>query len=97
MNRCVCPEDGFYIKDDCPVHRLSARMRYRQNPELKARYKARAIATKMTADGTLKQRPCAFCQEEQTQKHHPDYNEPLLIVWLCAKCHKELHTSQKNK
>ena len=69
--------------------------RSRQNPELKVRYRARAIAFRMTANGNLKQQPCAFCQEEQTQRHHPDYTQPLLIVWLCGKCHKELHTRQK--
>lgn len=74
---------------------VESQERYRQDPEFKARHRARAIAVRMTANGNLKQQPCAFCQEEQSQRHHPDYTQPLLIVWLCAKCHKELHTRQK--
>lgn len=29
------------------------------------------------------------------QMHHPDYGEPLNIVWLCAKCHTAEHRSIK--
>jgi hypothetical protein len=23
--------------------------------------------------------------------HHPDYSRPLLIIWMCRDCHRELH------
>lgn len=31
-------------------------------------------------------------------RHHPDYSDPLRIVWLCTRCHGEVHckTSQSN-
>ena len=71
--------------------------RYYRDPKLKMRYKARIFAHRMTANGTIEQQPCAFCGSEQSQRHHPDYEQPLLIVWLCAICHKKLHKQQRKE
>jgi len=30
------------------------------------------------------------------ERHHPDYDKPLEIIWLCRKHHKELHEYLKN-
>ena len=35
---------------------------------------------------------CSRCGDEcKPQGHHPDYSEPLKVVWLCTRCHKRLH------
>jgi len=68
---------------------------YSRNPRLRIKYLARWYAKRMTANGTIEQQPCAFCGSEKSQRHHPDYNQPLLIVWLCANCHRELHNKAK--
>lgn len=51
-------------------------------------------------DGSLK-RPetCDSCGKKKVEKngrtgihaHHCDYNWPLLVMWLCRKCHFEWH------
>lgn len=64
---------------------------YSQDPRLRVRFLARWYARKMTENGTIIQQPCAFCGNPQSERHHPDYTQPLLIVWLCEKCHRELH------
>lgn len=43
--------------------------------------------------GRLNRRPCEICGSvELIHAHHEDYNEPLVIRWLCASHHKQLHS-----
>jgi len=58
----------------------------------KNRYKARYTITGMLQRGKLKRKPCEKCSTtESIHAHHDDYNKPLEIRWLCAKCHREWH------
>lgn len=41
--------------------------------------------------GLIKKLPCQNCGSEKSQMHHPDYDKPLEIVWLCRPCHLTLH------
>ena len=35
---------------------------------------------------------CSSCmKEEKLEGHHPDYNKPLEVIWLCVPCHRDLH------
>lgn len=29
------------------------------------------------------------------QAHHPDYSQPLSVVWVCAVCHAQLHRREE--
>ena len=42
-------------------------------------------------DGSLKKKPCENCGILNVVAHHPDYNKPLYIMWLCRKCHSIWH------
>lgn len=42
---------------------------------------------------------CSVCGEaySRLEGHHVDYSKPILLTWLCSKCHKDLHRSMKNE
>jgi hypothetical protein len=42
-------------------------------------------------DGVLKKLPCFVCGDLEVEGHHPDYDTPLDVVWLCTAHHKEIH------
>ena len=58
------------------------------------RAKARNIVTQLLQNG-LKPDPCKLCgSTENIQAHHSNYSEPYKIIWLCNKCHKDLHAKR---
>ena len=56
---------------------------------------------KAVAESWLKQKlypdpePCIMCGVIGEHRHHPDYEKPLEIVWLCESCHHKLHPRNK--
>jgi hypothetical protein len=45
----------------------------------------------------LRGKKCTICGSEKSiQAHHPDYNHPLQVVFLCHDCHVKLHIEEKN-
>lgn len=45
--------------------------------------------------GLIKRQPCEVCGEEKAEAHHPDYLDPLKVVWLCKPHHKAEHARMK--
>jgi len=75
------------------LERKSARLQYQKNH--RARYPEKAVARAKTIrairSGRLEKSPCVRCGNPVVEAHHPDYNQPLLVVWLCRSCHYEAH------
>jgi hypothetical protein len=44
--------------------------------------------------GVLKRQLCLVCGEK-AEAHHPDYERPLDVVWLCSPHHKQTHALLK--
>ena len=90
--------------NNAETHREQERLRYRKrrnNPEFVKRAKdyqreyrtpeiSRAhneVYRKLT-----KPPKCELCGVKcKPEAHHPDYTEPLRVIWLCSPCHKQLH------
>lgn len=59
--------------------------------EQRMKDRARSYANIYAKRGKLIKTPCVNCGEIDTEKHHPDYSKPLDVIWVCRKCHLELH------
>jgi len=60
--------------------------------EEKKRARCRSYARYYLKTGLIEKKPCSVdgCTLP-SQMHHPDYDRPLKIVWLCRKHHVRLH------
>jgi hypothetical protein len=59
--------------------------------EQKRKDRCRSYAKVYLKRGKLTREPCVVCGNDAAQMHHPDYGEPLDVVWLCRKHHLDLH------
>lgn len=96
--KTMCPMCGVSEKEAngyCkPCKNLKAKW-YRQTiiktPEQRRKANSRSQAKVYQRRGKLIQQPCRDCGSLKSEKHHPDYSQPLLVVWLCRPCHLKLH------
>jgi len=67
----------------------------RDKEKFPERDKARQIVRKAVKSGKLiPLKECEFCgSDNNIQAHHPDHFSPLLLVYLCKKCHAEADCS----
>lgn len=66
----------------------------RVQDEWKSKYPNRRAANialgNAVRDGKVKKQPCFVCGDKAVA-HHPDYDRPLDVVWLCQAHHKQAH------
>jgi hypothetical protein len=58
-----------------------------ENPE---RRQAQKEVRKAVMSGQLEKWPCMECGAD-AEAHHPDYSNPLAVVWLCKIHHRRAH------
>jgi hypothetical protein len=62
------------------------------NPEKR---RAHWIKENAVRSGFLVKQPCSVCGTTNfIDAHHPDYTEPLKVIWLCRLHHGELHAME---
>jgi len=67
-------------------HNLKIRhRRYRHKNPIKT--KARSDARYALKTGKIKKQNCLVCGSKDTEMHHPDYNEPLQVIFYCKEHH----------
>jgi hypothetical protein len=61
-----------------------------RNPEKHAAHIQ--VENALRAGILIKPASCEICDiVAPLHAHHVDYSDPLLVVWLCTKCHKDVH------
>lgn len=55
------------------------------------RRRAQVSLNNALRDGRIQRHPCFVCGETGAEAHHPDYDAPLDVVWLCDAHHKQVH------
>jgi hypothetical protein len=55
------------------------------------------LARRQKRRGVLEQRPCELCLSTLSEMHHPDYNLPTMVRWLCHRCHMQIHASERRR
>jgi len=74
-------------------HRIELRNRVHRewkekHPERRAAHMKLLYALR---SGAVKRWPCEVCGSEKVEAHHPAYDLPLLVTWLCPPHHKQAH------
>ena|SRR3990167_6009856 len=60
-----------------------------KNPE---KYKAHGILNYAIKKGEIKRLPCVVCGATyRIAGHHPNYSNPLKVIWVCSIHHKKFH------
>ena len=68
------------------THPLTGEQRRKDN--------ARSYAGVYLRRGKITKKTCQECGSTDSEMHHPDYDRPLLVWWLCRPCHLALHRGE---
>lgn len=67
------------------AYKLKDKQRYPEH------HRAREAVKRAKKSGKLIAEPCFNCGEKNVEAHHEDYSKPLVVKWMCVKCHHALH------
>jgi hypothetical protein len=67
--------------------RLSQRAWRAKHPE---KLRAHKLVRRAIDRGDLVRQPCP-CGNPKAEAHHEDYSKPLVVEWLCRRCHHDRH------
>jgi hypothetical protein len=76
------------------TNQQTSNSRYRTNPINKIKRNAQQRIATLIRSERLKREPCFLCGDVNTEAHHPNYGNPLYIIFLCKSCHEKIHSHQ---
>jgi hypothetical protein len=88
-NSAACAEKRRRWRHDNPDRYGQYAKKYRMNNAEKVR--AHLILFSAVKRGHVIKPDTCECGRPNPQGHHSDYSKPLMVSWLCPKCHSEIH------
>jgi hypothetical protein len=74
--------------------RLVMAMQRNGQEKIQKKRAAQYAVSNAVRSGKLIPLPCFICGIK-AEAHHPDYDQPLSVVWLCPSHHKQAHALVK--
>lgn len=82
-----------YCKACHAAHMRLTRPKHRDlKPLAHKKANVRAITHYYVKKGKIQKENCKICNSPNSQTHHPNYDKPLEVIWLCRDCHLNLHS-----
>jgi hypothetical protein len=95
---CFLELDRMFVSKKCLTCQREYNREYRKDytPSIpyQKKQKSRTLANNGLKRGKLIRKPCEKCGDSKAEMHHEDYDRPLEVIWLCRKCHLDLHTER---
>lgn len=83
---------GSYCKPCRAAYARENRPKHSElSPEARRRANCRSYTNMLIKRGELQRMPCVSCGKPNAQAHHPDYDDPRRVTWLCKDCHGTHH------
>ena len=86
----------YYANDEVKKKVAVREKRYRKNPKYLIQARCRVAVCTALKQGRLNKKPC-LCGDKKVEAHHPDYNKPLNVLWVCKKCHVNIHRKKRDQ
>jgi hypothetical protein len=87
--------NGSSSKKICvdPIQRAINERSYKSQKKHPEKQRARGFLSYYIRTGKiLRPLKCEKClKEKRVEAHHCDYGKPLEVLWVCKKCHTEIH------
>lgn len=98
MTCSLCPNPARKSGRYCKAHHAAKMREFRKKTPLtteqRKKMNCRSYANVYQRRGKLVARPCEKCGKP-AQKHHPHYDKPLDVRWLCREHHEEHHAQER--
>lgn len=93
------------VRGRTPKRRDAKKQALLNNPQLQERLKeykknykydkkrkdATTVVSSAVREGMIRKLPCLICGKLEVEGHHPDYDQPLDVIWLCTEHHAACH------
>ena len=89
-------EEIAFLREQRRVYMREWRKNHKMTPEQRRKDACRSYAGVYKRRGLLTPQSCEVCGEP-AEMHHEDYEQPLLVRWICKTHHRELHRSRQKR